>query len=402
MALFICKIGTSDGRVVYRFCHARNRFELQESLAEEGCCVFQMRRVFLPVALFRPLRQNRWPQKRFLLFNQEMLVLFRSGMPILEVLQSLEQEKDPPVVKEVLQNVRSAVEGGSSLSHAFSLFPEFFPSLFVATVASGEKTGDLAQTLFRYLEYQKRMLRLRDRLKSAAMYPLVLACATMLVLLFMIFFVVPSFVRIYADAQVALPLLTRIVLYSAELLSRGWFLILLMAGVLFLAVGHFIRTPKGRVIFDETLLRLPWLGDFFRLSALVNFCRTTGTILGSGLPLVEALELARGVLNNVVIQKGLAAVIGSLNEGENLGDALAWHAVFPPVANRLLATGERGGNLQQMFDEVADYYESEIDNRLERIASLLEPLVLVFVGLVIGGIVIAIYLPVFQLAGTVG
>lgn len=402
MALYVCKVGTPDGRVIMRYCNARNRFELRESLEEEGYCVFRIRRAFFSFSFFTGFRKKGWSLKRFLLFNQEMLVLLRAGMPILDILESLVQEKDPPPIKEALTNIAEAVKGGSSLSGAFSSFPAFFPPLYVATVASGEKTGDLVQNLSRYLTYQKRMAHLRDRLKSAALYPAVLVVATLAVLLFMVFFVVPSFVEIFADAQVPLPWLTRMVLRSSALAVKGWPLVLL-AGV---AGGCFLRRlfhkPHGKKFLDKVILKMPLVGDFFRLSGLVNFCRTTGTILGSGLPLIEAMELGRGVLNNAVLQAGIGNVIASVNEGETLGGALSRQMIFPPVALRMISTGEKSGTLDQMFDEVAEYYESELDNRLERLASLAEPIILVFVGLIIGGIVVAIYLPVFQLAGTVG
>jgi type IV pilus assembly protein PilC len=268
-------------------------------------------------------------------------------------------------------------------------------------VASGEKTGDLPHTIFRFLAYQKRFARVRDRLKSAAFYPLFLLAATFGVLLFMIFFVIPSFMQIYADAQVALPLLTRLVLSVSDIVTRVWICVLLCIGCVVWMLRRFFQTPRGRLFLDKTLLRIPLIGVLFRLSGLVNFCRTTATILASGLPLVEAMRLACGVLNNVVLQQGITDVVSSVNEGDTLGNALYRHDIFPLIAIRMIATGEKTGALGQMFEEVSEYYEVEIDNRLERLASRAEPLMLLFVGLVIGGIVVAIYLPIFQLAGTI-
>lgn len=328
-------------------------------------------------------------------------MLLRSGMPILDILASLVQESDPSSTKSVLHDVRDAVEGGSSLSEAFALYPDYYPRLYVASVASGEKTGDLPHTLQRYLTYQQRMAQLRDRLKSAALYPLVLVAATVVVLLFMIFFVIPNFIQIYADAQVSLPMLTRFVLGAADLVVRGWILVLLAFAGGYLGLWHFYHSSKGKGVLDEIKLKMPLLGSLYRLSGLVNFCRTTATILSSGLPLVEAMQLARGVLNNAFLQQHIGRVVSALIEGDSLGAGLERNQVFPPIAVRMLATGEKTGTLTQMFEEVAAYYEAVIDHRLERLASLAEPLILLFVGLVIGGIVVAIYLPIFQLAGTV-
>lgn len=401
MAMFICKVGTPDGRVCVRYCKARNRFQLLENLEAEGYCVFKIRRAIFSLRYFAEYRSKSWSAQRFLLFNQEMLVLLRSGMPILDILASLVQESDPSSTKSVLHDVRDAVEGGSSLSEAFALYPDYYPRLYVASVASGEKTGDLPHTLQRYLTYQQRMAQLRDRLKSAALYPLVLVAATVVVLLFMIFFVIPNFIQIYADAQVSLPMLTRFVLGAADLVVRGWILVLLAFAGGYLGLRHFYHSSKGKGVLDEIKLKMPLLGSLYRLSGLVNFCRTTATILSSGLPLVEAMQLARGVLNNAFLQQHIGRVVSALIEGDSLGAGLERNQVFPPIAVRMLATGEKTGTLTQMFEEVAAYYEAVIDHRLERLASLAEPLILLFVGLVIGGIVVAIYLPIFQLAGTV-
>lgn len=401
MAMFICKVGTPDGRVCVRYCKARNRFQLLENLEAEGYCVFKIRRAIFSLRYFAEYRSKSWSAQRFLLFNQEMLVLLRSGMPILDILASLVQESDPSSTKSVLHDVRDAVEGGSSLSEAFALYPDYYPRLYVASVASGEKTGDLPHTLQRYLTYQQRMAQLRDRLKSAALYPLVLVAATVVVLLFMIFFVIPNFIQIYADAQVSLPMLTRFVLGAADLVVRGWILVLLAFAGGYLGLWHFYHSSKGKGVLDEIKLKMPLLGSLYRLSGLVNFCRTTATILSSGLPLVEAMQLARGVLNNAFLQQHIGRVVSALIEGDSLGAGLERNQVFPPIAVRMLATGEKTGTLTQMFEEVAAYYEAVIDHRLERLASLAEPLILLFVGLVIGGIVVAIYLPIFQLAGTV-
>lgn len=259
----------------------------------------------------------------------------------------------------------------------------------------------MPQTILRYLDYQKRFARIRERLKSAAFYPLFLLAATFGVLLFMIFFVIPSFMQIYADAQVSLPWLTRMVLGISSFVTRWWFFIVCILGLGVWLLRRFFATPNGRMFLDKALINMPIIGILFRLSGMVNFCRTTATILASGLPLLEAMNLARGVLNNVVLQQGITTVVSSVNEGDTLGNALHSSRLFPTVALRMISTGEKTGTLPQMFEEVSEYYEADIDTRLERLASLAEPLILLFVGLVIGGIVVAIYLPIFQLAGTI-
>jgi type IV pilus assembly protein PilC len=268
-------------------------------------------------------------------------------------------------------------------------------------VRAGEQTGDLARTLSRYLDYRKRVERLRSRIRSAALYPLLLVAATLAVFLFLLFYVVPSFAQIYADAQVALPWLTRVVLAAARIGTRLLPLLGVGGALLAWLAVKAVHTSKGRYRLDVWKIRLPLVGNLLRMSGLVHFCRTTSTILESGLPLVSAMELACGVLNNRVLQHHLDDAVNLVREGESLNLALGREQVFPPVALRLLATGEKSGNLSSMFQEVADYYEGELEGRLERLASLIEPAIMLVVGLLIGGLVIAIYLPIFQMAGTI-
>jgi type IV pilus assembly protein PilC len=401
MARYYGKIGTSEGRVVEKAFRARNRYELQQRLDEEGVRVFRLRRSFRPFTGGFGRSGRGWSSGRFLLFNQELLVLMRSGMPVLDVLDSLVPEKETAETVAVLAHVRQAVEGGSALSDAFASHPAFFPSLFIASVRAGEQTGDLSRTLSRYLDYQKRVERLRSRMRSAALYPLLLVMATLAVLLFLLFYVVPSFAQIYADARVALPWLTRLVLAVVRIGGRLLPLLAIAGAVLAWLAVKAAHTSRGRFRLDAWKIRLPLMGHLSRLTAVVHFCRTTSTILESGLPLVSALELGCGVLNNRVLQHHLGEAVDLVREGESLNLALGRGQVFPSVALRLLATGEKTGNLSRMFQEVADYYEAELEGRLERLAGLVEPAIMLVVGVLIGALVIAIYLPIFQMAGTI-
>jgi type IV pilus assembly protein PilC len=243
--------------------------------------------------------------------------------------------------------------------------------------------------------------RLRSRIRSAALYPLLLVAATLAVLLFLLFYVIPSFAQIYADAQVALPWLTRIVLAAARIGTHLLPLLGVGGAVLAWLAVKAAHSSVGRYRLDAWMIRVPLVGTLLRMSGLVHFCRTTSTILESGLPLVSAMELACGVLNNRVLQHHLGDAVNLVREGESLNLALGREQIFPPVALRLLGTGEKSGNLSSMFQEVADYYEGELEGRLERLASLIEPAIMLVVGLLIGGLVIAIYLPIFQMAGTI-
>ncbi len=400
MPVFSCKIGTADGRVVERDFEATDRQALLETLGEQGFYVFHIRRAALRGWL-KGADGSRLKGRRFLALNQEMLVLIRSGLPILQVLDTLVERMEAGRLLNVLREVRADVKAGSALSDAFGRFPALFPQLFVASLRAGEQSGDLPVTLARYIAYQKRVEAIRARVRSATFYPMLLALAVIVVLAFMLLYVIPSVTSIYADASVELPWLTRLVIGLSDLVITGlpfWLPLLILAAV---AARRALQTERGRYRADRWKLRLPFFGPLFTEYALAGFCRTVATTLASGITAVQSLQMARGVLNNRLLEEQVAAAIGRIREGTRISEALAGSTSFPVIALRMISVGEASGSLGDMLMDVADYYESEVERRLDRLTTLVEPLMMVVMGGLVGGIVVAMYIPIFQLAGTV-
>jgi len=400
MPVFQCKIGTADGRVLEREFEATDRQALLENLEEQGFFVFQIRRAGLR-GLFATPGGARLSGRRFLTLNQEMVVLIRSGLPILQVLDTLVERMEAGRLLEVLREIRSDVKGGGALSDAFGRFPGMFPQLYVASLRAGEQSGDLPVTLARYIAYQKRAEAVKAKVRSATFYPSLLAIAVVAVLAFMLLYVIPNVTQVYTDAGAELPLLTRLVIgvSNALVTSLPVWLPLLIIGVFVLR--RLAQTDRGSYLVDRWKLRLPFFGALFSEYALSAFCRTLSTTLASGITIVQSMQMARGVLNNRLLEDSMAVAVRKIQEGTRISDALEQSGTFPVLALRMIGVGESSGSLGDMLTDVADYYESEVERRLERLATLIEPLMMLIMGLLVGGIVVAMYIPIFQLAGTV-
>ncbi len=402
MPSYLCKIGTADGRVVEKQFDATTKEQLKENLEEQGFYVFQIRRKALHLFQLGEKAAARPTGRRFLSFNQELLVLLRSGLPILQIFDTQIEQMEAGAFRDILSEIREDIRGGSVLSDAFARFPRFFPPLYVASVKAGEKTGDLPVTLTRFLEYQKRVEAIRAKVRSASFYPLMLTSAAVIVVLFLMFFVVPSFTQIYADAKVELPLITRMMMGIAGVLGSYWYLLLLAVVATFTFFRTLLRTSRGRLFVDKSILKLPFFGPLMIEYALTSFCRTLGTTLASGTPMVPAMQMSRGTLNNLRLEKEMVQAIHRVEEGSNLSSSLERTGFFPTLALRMVNVGEASGSLTEMLGDVSDYYETEVERRLTKLTTMIEPVLMMVMGMLIAFIILAMYIPIFQLAGTVG
>ncbi|MHB1397595.1 MAG: type II secretion system F family protein [Trichloromonadaceae bacterium] len=401
MPSFSCKVGTSDGRVLEKEFEAASAEILRENLEGQGFFVFQVRRRPLAFLFSKEASSARLSGRRFLSFNQEFLVLIRSGLPILQVMDTITERMEAGPLLEVLRDIRNEVKGGSMLSEAFAKFPRIFPHLYIASVRAGEKTGDLPVTLARYLVYQKRQEALKAKIKGASFYPVLLTIAVLVVLAFMLLYVVPSFTQIYADANAQLPLLTRILIgISTGMVS--WLPLLLPALIVAIAGARlYALSGPGVLQIDRLKLKIPFFGPLFLDYALSGFCRTFGTTLASGIPAVQAMQMSRGTLNNRVLEEAMVRAVQRVEEGTTISAAIEQTGYFPVIALRMIGVGEASGALAEMLADVAEYYEEEVERRLDRLTTLIEPIMMLAMGLLIGGIVVAMYIPIFQMGATV-
>ena len=341
------------------------------------------------------------PLQEFLVFNQELLALVKAGLPILRIFDLLIERARRPAFQAVLRAARQDIRGGTAVSEALERHPVFFPELYIASLRAGEQAGNLPEVLQRYIAYLKLMMGLRQKMTKALAYPAFLVIVGVAVVAFLLTYVLPTFSAIYGEAGTDVPEATRALLTLIEAVQSHLVAIGLAIGALVLAFRWWVRTETGRALWDRTTLTLPLIGDVLVKHQTIQFTRTLATVLAGGTPLVAALQTVRGALTNRFLADGLATATERVREGTTLSAALEGVKVFPRMALEMLAVGEETGSLDAMLRDVAELYEGDLDQRLSQLTTWIEPVLLLIMGVVVGAIVIIMYLPVFQMTGTV-
>jgi type IV pilus assembly protein PilC len=340
-------------------------------------------------------------RREFYSFNQEFLVLLKTGTPIVAALDAIIEKAGKSGFFKIIEQVRYDVSTGSSLSDACAKHPRVFSKLYVASIKAGEKSGNISRAISRHVDYLKKIDALRKKVVTASTYPIILVTASAFVLLLLMTYVVPAFTQTYLETGSELPLLTRILIATATAFKTHF---LSGLGLVVLAGAGFAYA-RTREPFVKALhrmkLRIPLLGPLFLNYATARFTRTVAVVLEGGAPLIESIRIAAGVISNRYLEDRLEDVALRLEEGGQFSSALEETRAFPPLASRMISTGESGGLLEPVLNEIADFYDSEVEGRLAIISSAVEPALMVLMGLLIGLIVVAMYLPIFQLAGTV-
>lgn len=403
MALFTCKLGTADGSILTQELEADNVVLLRQSLEGQGYHVFSVSKKLLSFLYDSGLGRRRLNSRDLLTFNQELLVLLKAGMPILQVLDALQDRWRHNVrFSSLLAQVRDDIKGGAPLSGAMERHGDVFPRLYLASIRAGERTGDLPVTIRRYIQFLKRSEEVRKKVISSLFYPAILVTVALAAVLLLLVYVVPSFSQIYADAGSQLPLPTRVLIDATALLR----MVLPFATVALVMAGfwgrYWIATVTGRYQWDLIKLKMPLLGRIVSGYAVTVFSRTLATLLGSGIPLVESLRIAAGTLHNRFMEVRLMEAVRSVEEGSPLTAAMEQIHILPPLALRMLGIGEDTGSLEEMLTDIAEHLEAEVEERLHLLTTAIEPAIMIIMGVLIGGIIIAMYLPVFRIAGTVG
>jgi general secretion pathway protein F len=342
------------------------------------------------------LRRVRFP---LMLFSQELLSLMDAGLTIVDAVETLAEKEANTDARTTLQQLVAQLYEGRSLSYALQSLPAVFPPLYVSTVRASEKTGDLSEALTRYIVYQTQVDVVRKKVVSASIYPLILLGAGGLVTIFLMAYVVPHFSRIYEDIGTNLPFLSRMLLQWGKLLEAHGLLVLgvLLAGVA--AVASVVARPATRAWAMRTLWRIPAAGERFRIYQLTRFYRTLGMLLKGGTPIGQALKMASDLLE-AGLRVQLQEAAREVNEGKTISYAMESHHLTTPVALRMLRVGERTGQMGEMMERIAGFYDEEMARWVEWFTRLFEPLLMTIIGLVIGGIVILMYIPIFELAGS--
>ncbi len=329
-------------------------------------------------------------------FSRQFATMIAAGLPLVQCLQTLGVQVERKRFQEVIGKVAGDVESGSTLSEAMARFPNVFNELYVNLVHVGETGGVLDSMLARLSTYLEKAQALRHRVQMAVIYPVLVILVAVMVVTFLMIFVIPIFAAFFSKAGVALPLPTRIVIGVSNAVSGYWYLILAAVAGIGFGFRAWYRTEAGRLMVDSFLLKAPIFGPLVRKISVARFTRTLSALLGGGVPIIDALRITAKTAGNRVVENAVMEARERVMAGQTLGDRLRDSKVFPPMVVQMVVVGEQTGALDNMLGKVADYYEDEVDVAVAGLTSLLEPILIVFLGVVIGGIVVAIYLPIFQ------
>jgi type IV pilus assembly protein PilC len=335
--------------------------------------------------------------KDFLLFNQEFATLIKAGLPILQSLEILHKRTEKPGFRSALESIIHDIKGGAALSDAMARHPAYFTPLYSATVRAGEKSGALVDVLKRFTTYQKKMIAVVSKLKLSLAYPAFLVAALVAVLTLFFLYVIPNFTKMYSDQSGTLPALTLLLISFTNMLTS--FAPFILAGFVALGIGLSLwkKTDAGRTAIDGLKLRIPLLQALLTQYLMAQITRTLATVLRGGIPLVQALDTTAGVINNRVMARRLSDVRTLVTEGVSLAVAFEQTRLAPDMTVRMIEVGESSGDLPGMLEDVADFYDQEVENRLTAITILIEPVLMLAMGLVMAVIVVALYLPIFEM-----
>ncbi|MDX1502335.1 MAG: type II secretion system F family protein [Thermoanaerobaculia bacterium] len=351
---------------------------------------------------FLPKLPTRIGDKRIAIFTRQFSVMLDAGLPLVQCLEILGEQQEHRKFAEIIQKVRADIEAGASLAEAMRKHPKAFDDLFVNMVAAGEAGGILDIILQRLSTYLEKTVKLKNQVKSALIYPVTVVAIAVVVVWIILWKVIPVFAQLFAGLGGQLPLLTRVVVAASNAVGRYSIFILIGLGLLYFALRSYHRTEGGRRVIDNLLLKIPVIGMLLQKIAISRFCRTLATLTSSGVPILDGLEITAKTSGNAVIEDAVMAVRKSVEEGKTLSGPLRETKIFPAMVVQMINVGEQTGALDQMLSKIADFYEDEVDTAVAGLVKLLEPLMIVILGGIIGVIVAAMYLPLYSILSAIG
>ena len=330
--------------------------------------------------------------------TRQLSTLLAAGLPLVQSLNVLGTQTSQQHLKKVLAQVKDEVNEGASLSQSLSHFSRIFPPFYVNMVRAGEASGTLNLVLERLAEFSERQQALRQKVKAAMMYPAIILVVGLLMMFYLVTNVVPEITKVYEEMHQALPFVTVVLIAASGFFKTFWWAIFLMAVMGAVCARYAIaKTEKGRFLWDSTMIRMPLIGQLTRKLAVARFSRTLGTLLQSGVPLLTALGIVRNVINNSLIGNAIQEAAQEVEEGQSLSGPLAGSGLFPPIATEMIAVGEQSGNLETMLYRISDAYEKEVETSISLVTSVMEPVMIIIMGVVVGFIVISVLLPPFEM-----
>ena len=399
MPEFVCRVSNERGQVRKQVERAASEAELRDRFESQGFHIYSIRpRPSLALAWKTEGRKKKVKLSEFLVFNQQFVTLIRAGLPILKALDLLAGHIAQPSLRDCINEVRESVRGGALLSEAFRA-QRMFPEIYTTSLLAGEKSGNLEGVLDRYVGYQRTALSVKKRLVASLVYPALLVTLVMVLVTILVTYVIPNFAALYRTMSEELPPLTQALISFVDGIRQYYvILMVLLAGT---ALGGWLwgKTPEGGQSLDRLKMKLPLVGAIWTKYQVAQFSRILGTLLTGGIPMVQALDTARQSVTSPLLQYALQVATRQVQEGKALWQGLAQSGFFPGLAIQMIEVGESSGALPQMLSSVADFFEEDVTTYLAALLSLIEPAILVFMGIIVALVLVALYLPIFSLAG---
>ena len=353
--------------------------------------------IFENVAFMQP----KVKVKDVIVFSRQFSTMIDAGLPIIQCLDILYSQQENKTFKKMIKKIKDSVEGGSTLAETLKKYPKEFDDLYVNMIAAGEAGGILDIILQRLSAYMEKAAVLKSKVKGAMTYPLITMIVAVVVVAVILVFVIPVFESMFADLGGGLPLPTQIVVKMSEFVKGNILYIGVAVVLLIFSYKRFYRTVKGRALIDDVFLKMPIFGMLLRKVAVAKFTRTMGTMLSSGVAILDSLDIVARTAGNKTVEKAIYNVRSDISEGRTMAEPLSESGVFPSMVCQMIAVGEKTGALDTMLEKIADFYDQEVDQAVENLTSMIEPLMMVFLGVVIGGLVVAMYLPIFTMASAI-
>lgn len=353
-------------------------------------------------SLEQKAQNYRIPLGELAIFTQQLASLLTAGLPLVQCLEALQEQTDDPVFRVIVRDVKSDISSGNSFSAAVKKFPRAFNSLFISMVEAGEASGALAEILGKVASYFEASVKLSKKVKSAMTYPIAVIGLAVALVNVLLIFVIPVFADMFADFGAELPAPTQFLIDFSDFLKHNFHWVAMGAFAVYWLLRKFVATPKGRRIKDRALIRAPIFGNLVHKIALSRFCRTYATLMRSGVPILRTLEIVASASNKVQVEDACSEISKHVSQGGQVSDILAINSFFPPMMKHMVKAGESTGNVDGMMNKIADFYDVECEATVASLTSLIEPMLIVFLGIVVGGIVMAMFLPIFQLGAVAG
>jgi type IV pilus assembly protein PilC len=402
MPVFEYKVRDRGGKIVSSSIEAETMDQVRNALRARELFIVSIKPPVtgLQGEIKIPGFESKPSLKDVAIFAKQMATMIGSGVPLVQSLNIMQKQMENPGLKKIVKQMRTNVEGGSPLSESIAQYPKVFSKLFLNLVRSGEVSGNLDSILERVSQFLEKDLAMRGKIKSAMTYPTIVMCFALLITYFLLTTIVPQFAQILIQLKTELPPLTQFLINVSEFLQHQIIFLVIIVGVIVFIYQSYYKTHNGRRVIDAIKLRLPVMGNLIQKSAIATFARTFSLLLESGVNVIESLEITKGTAGNAIVEDSIENCKNAVIGGDQMANSLAVSTVFPPMVVSMIAIGEETGSVDNMLKKIADYYDREVDEAIEQLTAAIEPIMIVFLGIIVGMIVAGMFLPMFKIIGT--